>query len=403
MGSWLRHHFSRRPHWMNALMLFCAYMALVYMPWDLFIKPIAADEEVWFGVRFHGLWAKALEIPHWFVYAAGMIGFWRLHGWMWPWAAVYAGQVAVSMLIWPMLYSEVGGSWVVGLIAGAVFMLPTIALWNARALFQREEREPLSERYGGWAIVTGASAGIGAEFARALAREGFSCVLAARREDRLEELAEQLTREHGVDVRTVPVDLATATGVELLLSQVADLEIGMLVNNAGVGYSGRFDKQDRDRLAQMVQLNCAAPVALTAELLPGMRERGRGAVIFTGSVAGSQPLPLHALYSATKSFDNLLAEGLWGELRGTGVDVLALLPGSTESEFMQVAGEIPHAGEPAAQVVEVALDALGHQPSVISGWFNWLRANAAFRLMPRSWLAMVAKDVMEKQTPADMR
>ncbi len=383
-------------------MLFCAYMALVYVPWDLFVKPAALDEEVWFGVRFHGAWAKATAVPHWLVYAAGLVGFWGMRSWMWPWAAVYAAQVALSMLIWPMLYTEGASSVLVGVVAGAIFLLPTLGLWNARELFEGS-RPSLRERYGEWALVTGASAGIGVEFARALARDGVSCVLAARREDRLKELGEELARDHGVAVRTVPVDLATATGVELLLSQVADLEIGILVNNAGVGYSGRFDKQERDRLQQMVQLNCAAPVALTAELLPAMRERGRGAVVFTGSVAGSQPLPLHALYSATKVFDNFLAEGLWGELQGTGVDVLALQPGSTETEFMEVAGEIPHAGEPADRVVAVALDALGRQPSVISGWFNWLRANAAFRLLPRSWLALIAKGVMEKQTPEEMR
>lgn len=403
MGSWIRHQLSRRPGWMNLLMLFCAYMALVYVPWDLLAKPVALDEEVWFGVRFHGAWAKALAIPHWFVYAAGMVGFWSMRSWMWPWAAVYAAQVAVAMLIWPMLYREGVSAVVMGLVSGSVFLLPTLGLWRARDLFRGEKRPRLRERYGEWALVTGASAGIGAEFARALAREGMSCVLAARREDRLKELGEELGRDHGVDFRVVPADLATATGVELLLSQVADLEIGMLVNNAGVGYAGRFDKQDRDRLAQMVQLNCAAPVALASELLPGMRERSRGAVIFVGSVAGSQPLPFHALYSATKTFDNLLAEGLWAELRGTGVDVLALLPGPTESEFMEVAGEIPHAGEPADRVVQVALDALGHQPSVISGWFNWLRANAAFRLLPRSWVALIAKAVVEKQTPEALR
>jgi short-subunit dehydrogenase len=175
------------------------------------------------------------------------------------------------------------------------------------------------------------------------------------------------------------------------------------VNNAGVGYSGRFDRQDPERLTALVQLNCVAPVALTAALLPKLRERGRGALIFTGSVAGCQPLPLHATYAASKAFDNLLAEGLWGELRGSGIDVLALEPGSTESEFHAVAEELPHEGEPAADVVAVALRALGRQPSVVSGTFNWLRANAAARLAPRPLLTLVAKEVMEKQTPEAMR
>jgi len=175
------------------------------------------------------------------------------------------------------------------------------------------------------------------------------------------------------------------------------------VNNAGVGYVGRFDKQTPERLTAMVQLNCVAPVALTAALLPGFRARGRGAVIFTGSVAGCQPLPLHALYAATKSFDNLLGEALWAELRGTGIDVLALAPGSTDTEFAEVAGEVAHRGESAEKVVRVALRALGEQPSVISGAFNWLRANLAYRLLPRSVLALVAKSVVARQVPDAMR
>jgi hypothetical protein len=127
------------------------------------------------------------------------------------------------------------------------------------------------------------------------------------------------------------------------------------------------------------------------------------AVIFTGSVSGAQPLPVHAVYSATKSFDNLLAESLWGELRGSGIDVLALEPGATETEFQHTAGQTAHAGESPEKVVRVALQALGHQPSVVSGWFNWLRANAATRLLPRSLLTLLAKDVMRKQTPDSMR
>ncbi len=402
MSDWIRMQLGRRPTWMNALLLFCVYMTFVYMPWDLFVKPAAIDEEVWFGVRFHGAWAKILGFPHWFVYAAGMVGFWKMRDWMWPWASIYMAQVAFSMLIWPMLYVGGFSSLLVGVVAGAFFMIPTLALWNAKDLFGAK-RPPLPERYGKWALVTGASAGIGAEFARALAADGVSCVLTARREDQLKALSEELTQQHDVETRVVPADLSTSAGAEVLLSQVDDLEIAILINNAGFGYSGRFDKQDPERLARMVQLNCAAPVTLTAELLPKMRERGRGAVIFTGSVAGSQPLGLHALYSATKVFDNFLAEGLWSELQGTGVDVLGLQPGSTESEFHDVAGEIPHPGEPADQVVAAALNALGYQPSVISGGFNWIRANAAFRLLPRSWLALIGKQVMEFQTPEDMR
>ena len=161
----------------------------------------------------------------------------------------------------------------------------------------------LRERYGEWALVTGASAGIGLEFARAFARAGLSCVLAARREDRLKALGDELSKAHGIQTRAVAVDLAAQDGADKLADAVADLPIGILVNNAGFGYAGRFDKLETDRLRAMVMVNCVAPVVLTSRILPAMVKRGRGAVIIVGSVAGRQPLPLHAVYSATKAFD----------------------------------------------------------------------------------------------------
>ena len=195
------------------------------------------------------------------------------------------------------------------------------------------------QKYGEWALVTGASAGIGLEFARALAREGMSIVLTARREDRLNALAAEIKEKYRVDTRVVAVDLAANDGVDRLADAVADLEIAMLVNNAGFGYAGRFDKLATDRLRSMVVVNCVVPVVLTSRIIPGMVKRGRGAVIIVGSVAGRQPLPLHAVYSATKGFDLLFGEGLWGELRGTGVDALVIEPGPTATEFQSVAGE----------------------------------------------------------------
>jgi hypothetical protein len=380
---------------MNALLFFCAYMAFIYVPWDLMMKPTRFDDEVWFGVRFHGVWAKLLEPPHLFVYGAGVYGFWRMRPWMWPWASFYAAQVAFSMALWPFLYRRETGAIAAGLVFAAVVALFARELWRMRESFQ-PHRLSLRERYGEWALITGASSGIGAEFARALARDGISLVLAARRADALERLALELRESFGVRVRCAPCDLATDAGVRALLEASADLDVAILVNNAGVGYVGRFHEQDPARLAAMVQLNCVAPVALTAALLPRLVARKRGAVIFTGSVSGSQPLPLHALYSATKVFDNFLGEALWGELQGSGVDVLSLLPGSTATNFAAAADELPHAGATSADVVSDALDALGHQPSVINGWFNWLRANVGMRLLPRSVLTLLAKGVIAK-------
>ena len=396
MREWLRTLFVGRPWWMNAVMVFSAYMAFVYLPWDLLAKPVAVDEEVWFGIRFHGWAAKFLEPFHWVVYAAGAYGFRRMKAWMWPWAAVYAGQVAFSMLVWPWIY--VGGF--LGFLLGIVSVIPfaalSWALWEARPLFQAQ-RPSLRERYGEWALVTGASSGLGKEFARALAREGVSVVLTARREERLRELASELEKAHQVSTRVVAVDLADPSASEQLTEAVRDLEIAILVNNAGFGYAGRFDKQEPERLREMVQLNCLAPVMLSAGLLPGMLARGRGAVVITGSAAGRQPLPFHGVYSATKAFDLLLGESLAVELRIQGVDVLVLEPGSTQTEFQQVAGEITHNGEPAERVVLLGLEALGQQPAVISGWFNWIRASIASRLLPRSLVAHLGKDYMAKR------
>src|SRR5260221_4214335 len=233
------------------------------------------------------------------------------------------------------------------------------------------------EKFGDWALVTGAWAGIGLEFARALAREGLSIVLTARSEDRLNHLADELKRQYRIATRVVAVDLAVPEGADRLADAVANLPIAFLVNNAGFGYAGRFDKLETDRLRAMVIVNCLAPVVLTSRILPAMVQRGRGAGVIVGSVAGRQPLPLHAVYSATKGFDLLLGEALWGELRGTGIDAIVIEPGPVATEFQAVAGETvgPDHGEPAENVVRVTFDALGEQPSVIYGWFNYLRAN----------------------------
>jgi uncharacterized protein len=401
MGHWWRERLALRPWWMNILMFFCAYMAIIHIPCDFFMKPLAGDAEAWFGFLLRGWGAKLTEPLHWAIYAAGAYGFWRMRKWMWPWAAAYAGQVALGMLIWNVAY--VGGlrGWISGLVSFAPLAGIALALWQAQDRFD-PKRGTLRERYGEWALITGASAGIGAEFARALAREGMSCVLTARREDRLRTLATELEERYRVATRVAAADLADPAGSERLLDAIKDLPIAVFINNAGFGYAGRFDKQDTARLRDMVVVNCVAPVVLASQLLPPMRDRGHGAMIVTGSIAGRQPLPRHALYGATKAFDLLLGEALWAEMRGTGVDVLVLEPGPTESEFREVAGETRDVGAPAADVVELAFDALGRQPSVIHGWFNWLRANS-IRLAPRSILTLMAEQVVLEQTPPDMR
>ncbi len=403
MRDWLKDLFRDRPAWINVLMVFSSYMAFIYMPWDIFWKPVAEDQEVWFGIMFTGWWAKLMALPHWFIYAAATHGIRRRRPWVCTWGAFYTAQISIGMLVWNI--STFGFSLLgilLGLISAAPFALLTLALADAREHFS-EVHKPMRARYGEWALVTGASAGLGAEFARALAREGVSCVLAARREDRLREVADELEQRHRVETRVVAVDLSKPEGAEELASVCADLEIGVLVNNAGLGYAGRFEKLETKRLTDLITLNCTSPVILTSRLVGGMIERGKGAVIFSGSIAGRQPLPLHGVYSASKAFDRLFAESLYVELREQGVDVLVLEPGTTETEFQEVAGEIPHSGHTAEAVVALAMTTLGEQPAVVAGWWNWIRAIVPARIFPRSLVAYVARDVIKERIPIEMR
>ncbi len=404
LRSWLRDHLARRPGWMNAVMFFCIFATVIYVPWDFFLKPVADDHEAWFGVLLTGYWAKATEPLHWAIYAAGWYGFWRMRSWMWPWAAVYAAQLVIGMFVWGVFYVGGVSGFVTGMICAAPFALMTRALWDARALFEGPAIA-LAERYPGWAIITGASAGIGAEYARALAREGLNCVLIARRRERLAALAEELEQSWKVETRIVVADLASPSAAQEVAAAVSDLDIGMLINNAGVGYAGAFEKQDCDRLEQMVRLNCVAPVALTHRLLPKLVDRNRTAVIIVASLAGRQPLPFMAVYSATKSFDLLFGEGLWVELYSRGVDVQVVQPGPVATEFEEASGESrsdPELDQSAYDVVKVSLETLGLAPSITTSWRVHAVATIS-RFVPRTLMAFISGSMMERQTPPDMR
>jgi uncharacterized protein len=248
-----------------------------------------------------------------------------------------------------------------------------------------------------WALVTGASAGIGKALAEELARGGTNLVLTARRRDRLEALAQQLSASHKSQTKILVADLVQPDAPQQIFQFTAQqqLQIDLLVNNAGFGAYGEFHTVDTQRFLDMVQVNCSAVVHLTHLYLSEMIARRRGDILIVASTAAFQSVPYISTYAATKAFDLLFAEGLAEEAKPYGVRVCALCPGSTESEFGEVAGQTGVAAskrhrETAEKVARVGLDALAAGKSyVISGLPNYLGVQGQ-RLAPRRFVARVA-------------
>jgi short-subunit dehydrogenase len=189
-----------------------------------------------------------------------------------------------------------------------------------------------------WAVITGASSGIGRAFAGELASRGYPVLLVARRADELQQVAGEI-RKRGGRAEVLVADLATADGVETVGHAATKLgDVGVLVNNAGMGSYGAFVEQPEGREMAQVALNIGAVVGLTRRLLPQMVARGRGQIINIASILGFMPTPYFATYAATKAFVLHFSEALAYELRGTGVGVLASSPGVVKTEFARVAG-----------------------------------------------------------------
>jgi len=193
---------------------------------------------------------------------------------------------------------------------------------------------------GTTALITGASSGIGAEIARGLAARGLSVTLVARREERLRELADEITELHGVEAEVVTGDVADDRSRKKLIGEVEQrgLTVEVLVNNAGFGSGGRFTKLDAAKETSMVRTNVEAVVALTGHYLPEMAGRGRGAVLNVASLIAFQPVPFQATYGATKAFVLSFTDALHEEMRGTGVTVTAVCPGPVRTEFGEQGG-----------------------------------------------------------------
>ena len=243
-------------------------------------------------------------------------------------------------------------------------------------------------RYGPWAIVAGASEGIGAAFAHALATRGLNLVIIARRAAPLVQLGDDLETRYDVKVQALALDLAEPGSITALLDSTRHLEIGMLVWNAALSVMGPFLEQPIEAHQQELAVNCQSPLALVHALGNQMVARRRGGIILLSSLSGMQGTALVAHYAATKAWNRVLAEGLWWEMGKSGVDVLACVAGATDTPGYRSSAPAPGSDRsvpvqsPDAVATE-ALAALGKQPSIITGWKNRFAAAFLSRLLPR--------------------
>ncbi|WP_030858196.1 SDR family NAD(P)-dependent oxidoreductase [Streptomyces sp. NRRL F-2747] len=257
-------------------------------------------------------------------------------------------------------------------------------------------------------LITGASSGLGAEFARQLAARGSDLVLVARREDRLKALAAQLSAAHGVTVEPLAMDLAVDGCGELLAAEVErrGITVSSVVNNAGFGTYGLFHEEDPQRVRQEVALDVTAVVDISRAFIGPLRSRGEGVLVNLASAAAYQPVPNMAVYGATKAFVLSFTEALWQESRGTGLRVMALSPGATKTEFFDVVGtEDAAAGgrmQTSEEVVRTALKALDRRnppPSVVSGAMNRIMALGG-RFASRRTVVRIVGRMTSPRTPA---
>jgi short-subunit dehydrogenase len=254
-----------------------------------------------------------------------------------------------------------------------------------------------------WAVVTGASAGLGVEFARQLARKGYDLVLTARRRDRLEKIAEEVERDMKVSAVVLESDLSVAGASAALLRELDErgIEVELLVNNAGVGLHGEALAMPIDRLSAMIQLNVTALVELSIALGAKMAARGSGAILNVSSTASFQPNPYFAVYGATKAFVTSFSLALAREVGPRGVRVLAHCPGPTRTEFNDVADMSASAGDwlymSAERCVAIGLSALERGRWLkVTGFLNALAA--FFSRRSPMWLATIVAGRMMRPT-----
>ncbi len=248
----------------------------------------------------------------------------------------------------------------------------------------RRRPRSLPDRYGTWAVVAGASEGLGAAFAAELAARGMNLVLVARRGHLLADVAEDLTDAHGIEVRCVVADLADQAFVEQLATAADDLDVGIVIYNAAFAPLGPFLDNSEPEIARAVDVNMRGPMLAVRALAPAMCDRGRGAVVLMSSLSGLQGTPHIAVYAASKAFNTHLAESLWYELRSRGIDVVACCAGAMPTPgYQQNFGKkVPGMLSP-QEAARQTLDALGRGPRFVPGFVNRMTAVLMGRLLSR--------------------
>jgi len=258
-----------------------------------------------------------------------------------------------------------------------------------------------------WALITGASSGLGVDFAHELAAEGNNLVLVARREDRMRELAAALEARHAIQTKVIAMDLSLP-GICAEMKTMLDNEgiaVDVLINNAGFGIFGEFVHQSLEKTLNMVQLNVTSLTELTHVFASDMARRGHGQILLVASVVAYQSSPNYAAYGASKAFVLSLGEALHEELKPYGVTVTVLSPGATATEFFDVSGQKSTPMKqafmmPSRLVAQIGLAAmLRGRATIVSGWKNSLIAWST-RLMPRIVQRKIAHRVLRDDTKA---
>ena len=254
----------------------------------------------------------------------------------------------------------------------------------------------LKDKYGETALITGASSGIGHEFAIELAKQGINLILVARRLELLDDLRKKLIIEYEINVTNINADLSTPEGINKVIEETSDYTVSILVNNAGFGETISYQEMDNKTINEMISVNCTNYALLTNHFAIKMIKESKGAIFIISSIVGSIPVPYMSLYSSTKAFNLAFGEALWYEFKKHNIDVCTVCPGSTETEFKGLRSKGKSSNvRSVSQVVDTAFRSIGKKVVVTDGFMNKFNMFLV-RFVPRSLRIKTAGKVADK-------